>query len=112
MERFTEDLARLDHFILRALRFQAMALAFLMLGLLPGIVGFYMLEGLGWHEATLNALSMLGSVSLAHPPSSLAGKYFAALYGLFLDSVFLVALGVVVTPFAHRLLHRWNLAND
>ena len=44
MEKFTQELLRLDHFILRILRYYVIGSIFFFLGLLPGVLGFYLIE--------------------------------------------------------------------
>lgn len=112
MERLTDELANAKTFFLRIVKFQGIAMLFLLCGLAPGIAGFSIFEGLSMHDALLNCISMLGSVDIPHRPGSLSGLYFIALYGVFLDSVFLVSLGTVMAPFVHRVLHRCNLGAD
>lgn len=112
VERFSEEMAGVSKFALRVARFQLLAGAMLLAGLAPGIIGFFLLEQLETHEALLNCLSMLGAVNMPYPPGTVVGLYFTALYGLFLDSVFLVSVGIVLAPFVHRALHRCNLETD
>ncbi|WP_280529518.1 hypothetical protein [Xenorhabdus budapestensis] len=35
-----------------------------------------------------------------------------AVYGLFLQAIFFIAIGFVVTPFVHRILHSWHIDED
>ncbi|MBS7664300.1 hypothetical protein I0D00_20530 [Pseudomonas lalucatii] len=108
-EKFDEELAHGLVFILRLLRFFLYASGVLLVALLPGIAGFHLLVGLPLAEAALNALSILGGLG----PSSAGGPalaWFAACYGLFADTLFLVAVGILLSPLLHRMLHRWHLA--
>jgi hypothetical protein len=41
-------------------------------------------------------------------PSSPGGKVFAGLYALYSGLVFVVAVGVVLTPVLHRVLHQFH----
>jgi hypothetical protein len=43
------------------------------------------------------------------PLNTTAGKLFASFYALFAGMVFLVAVGVMVTPVFHRILHHFHL---
>jgi hypothetical protein len=109
MEHFNEEMAGAGKFLLRVIRFQVVAGFMLLAGLAPGVLGLSLLEGLALHDALLNCLSMLGAVDIPYPPGTLGGLYFTALYGVFLDSIFLVSVGIILAPFVHRLLHRCSL---
>jgi hypothetical protein len=41
-------------------------------------------------------------------PSSPAGKVFAGLYALYSGLVFVVVVGVIVTPVLHRAMHKFH----
>ena len=99
MEKFTEELLRLDHFILRILRYYVIGSIFFFLGLLPGV-------------SSLNAISMLSGQPVEPAPATPTGRFFIAIYGLFLQCVFILSIGLVVTPFIHRQLHKWHLEED
>lgn len=109
MEKFSKELIRVEYFILRVLRFYLIALLVFFLGLLPGIFGFYFIEGHSIVESMLNALSMLSGQAIEPAPITRSGRFFIAIYGLFLQSVFIISIGLIVTPFIHRLLHKWHL---
>ncbi|KLN97354.1 hypothetical protein [Moellerella wisconsensis] len=109
MEKFSKKLLRIDHFILRVLRFYCLSVLIFFLGLLPGIIGFYFIEGHSLTESMLNALSMLSGQSINPAPVTSVGRFFIAIYGLFLQSVFIITIGLLVTPFIHRILHKWHL---
>ncbi|WP_336241402.1 hypothetical protein [Citrobacter freundii] len=112
MERFTQDILKIDKFVLRVGRFFLHAVCLFWVGIIPGILGFMLIEGRTFSEATLNAISMAGAQGVHFPPVSILGKYFIAVYGFFLQAIFFVILGVVISPFVHRILHRWHLNNN
>ena len=91
------------------MRFYLLSLLVFFLGLLPGIIGFYCIEGHSLIESMLNALSMLSGQPIEPAPITRAGRFFIAIYGLFLQSVFIISIGLIVTPFIHRILHKWHL---
>lgn len=112
MEKFSQSLLRFEFFLWRLFCFFIRALGIVLLGLVPGILGFIVTEGHSFSEAALNTVSMAGGQGLHSPPISTAGKYFIACYGFFLQAVFFVALGVFISPLVHRLIHRWHLDGD
>ena len=83
--------------------------AALMLGsLLAGIAGYMYFEQLAWRDAFLNAAMLLGGMGPVDPPKTPGGKVFAGVYALYAGLVFLVAVGVVLAPILHRLLHKFH----
>ncbi|NQD92903.1 hypothetical protein HP532_09605 [Pseudomonas sp. CrR25] len=108
-EKFDEKLAQGWVFGLRLLRFFLYSSGVLVLALLPGVAGFHLLADLPMAEACLGALSILGGLGLVVEGGP-ALAWFAAAYGLFADTLFLLAVGILLSPLLHRVLHRWHLA--
>ncbi|WP_307726937.1 hypothetical protein, partial [Proteus mirabilis] len=76
MEKFTQELLRLDQFILRILRYYIIGTVFFFLGLLTGVLGFYFIEGHTFMESSLNALSMLSGQPVEPAPATPKGRFF------------------------------------
>ncbi|MDC9583471.1 hypothetical protein PSI15_18415 [Xenorhabdus sp. PR6a] len=112
MEKFTDKLISLDRFLLRILRFLFHAFIIFLIGIIPGVLGFFLIESHAIPDAILNSVSMIGTQNLHIEPASTLGKYFAAIYGLFLQAIFFIAIGMVVTPFVHRILHSWHIDDE
>ncbi|BET96424.1 hypothetical protein [Xenorhabdus taiwanensis] len=112
MEKFTDKLISFDRFILRILRFLLHAFLIFLIGIIPGVLGFFLIESHAIPDAILNSVSMIGTQNLHIEPVSTLGKYFAAIYGLFLQAIFFIAVGMVVTPFVHRILHSWHIDDE
>ncbi|OKO99724.1 hypothetical protein [Xenorhabdus eapokensis] len=112
MEKFTDKLISFDRFLLRILRFLLHAFLIFLIGIIPGVLGFFLIESHAIPDAILNSVSMIGTQNLHIEPVSTLGKYFAAIYGLFLQAIFFIAVGMVVTPFVHRILHSWHMDDD
>ncbi|KLU16289.1 MULTISPECIES: hypothetical protein [Xenorhabdus] len=112
MEKFTDKLISFDRFLLRILRFLLHAFIIFLIGIIPGVLGFFLIESHAIPDAILNSVSMIGTQNLHIEPVSTLGKYFAAVYGLFLQAIFFIAVGMVVTPFVHRILHSWHIDDD
>ncbi len=82
------------------------------LSLAAGVLGYHALEGLSIVDAFLNAAMLMGGMGPVDPPHSTAGKLFAALYALYCGLVLLIAAGIVLAPFFHRMLHHFHLDSD
>jgi hypothetical protein len=96
-------------FFFRVLRHGALALGIALTALGIGILGYHIFEGLPWIDATLNASMILGGMGPVNPLHTLGGKLFASIYALFSGLVFIGIMGVLLAPFAHRILHRFHL---
>ena len=108
-EHHKEPLASRSEFAKRMLRFGALAMGLLLFSLGVGVFGYHFFEGLPWLDALLNASMLLGGMGPIAPLNTTAGKLFASFYALFAGMVFLVAVGVMVTPVFHRILHHFHL---
>src|SRR3954466_3609812 len=111
-ERRIEPVASRARFTKRMLRHLAAALAFVILSLIIGIVGYHYLEELPWLDAFLDASMILGGMGPVRAPESTGGKLFAGLYALYSGLVFLVTAGVLLAPVLHRALHKFHWKKD
>ena len=77
-----------------------------------GTIGYRETEGLAWIDAVLNAamiLTGMGPVSALHTTT---GKLFGVFYALFSGVVFLSVVAILISPVAHRVLHRFHLGAE
>jgi hypothetical protein len=77
-----------------------------------GILGYHFLEGLAWVDALVNAAMILGGMGPVDTLHTNAGKIFASFYALYSGIVFLLAVGIIIAPVFHRLLHHFHLEAD
>lgn len=96
-------------FRLRLARWLVAALALTLLALGGGMLGYHYLENLTWLDAFLNASMILGGMGPVDPMHTAAGKLFSGLYALFSGWFCIILAGLILTPIAHRLLHRFHL---
>jgi hypothetical protein len=108
-ENHREPLASRRVFLGRLTRHAVGALSVALVTLGTGMAGYHWLEGLSWLDAYLNAAMILGGMGPIAVLHTRAGKLFAGSYALFAGLVFLVAVGVLLAPVAHRALHRFHL---
>ena len=96
-------------FLRRQGRYAAAALALVAGSWLIGILGYRVFEGMAWIDAMLNAAMLLGGMGPVDTLRTDAGKLFASFYALFSGVIFLVAVGLLMAPILHRLLHKFHL---
>lgn len=96
-------------FVVRLLRFFALAVAVILITLGLGVLGYHFLGKLRWLDALVNASMILGGMGPVDPIATTSGKWFASFYALFSGVVFLGAVGVLFAPILHRFLHHYHL---
>jgi len=74
-----------------------------------GVAGYHWFGRLSWIDSLLNASMILGGMGPVDPLKSDSAKIFASLYALFSGLAFIGIAGLMLAPFAHRLLHRVHL---
>ena len=84
------------------------ALAVLVFGLGIGVLGYHWLGQLSWIDSLLNASMILGGMGPVDPLPSNAAKIFASCYALFSGLAFIGIVSILLTPFVHRMLHRFH----
>jgi hypothetical protein len=96
-------------FFVRILRHGMLAVGIVLVALSIGILGYHWFEGMSWVDALLNASMILGGMGPVNPLYTTGGKLFASAYALFSGVVFIGVMGILLAPFAHRLMHRFHL---
>jgi hypothetical protein len=84
-----------------------LVVALLCVSLAAGMVGFHVIDALSWLDAFFNASMLLGGMGpvFDHPLSD-AGKLFAGVYALYCGLVVIAAMGIMLAPVVHRVMHR------
>jgi hypothetical protein len=77
--------------------------------LFAGILGYHLIAALGWIDAILNASMILTGMGPVDPMTTTSAKLFASAYALFSGVVFLSAVGIVLAPIFHRILHKFHM---
>jgi hypothetical protein len=96
-------------FIRRVGRHLVVALLVIAVALGIGVVGYHWLGHLSWIDSLLNASMILGGMGPVDQLQSTAAKIFASCYALFSGLAFIGIAGLLLAPFAHRLLHRFHI---
>lgn len=108
-EHFKEDILSIRKFVLRMIRFFLIATALLLLGLVPGIIGFQWVGGLDFQESLINSLSILGTIDVPYVLKTQGGQIFTAVYGLFIETIFLLSMAILFAPLVHRIFHLFHI---
>lgn len=82
------------------------------LSLAGGMVGYHNFESMPWIDAFANASMILSGMGPLCELHTFSGKLFAGLYALYSGLILVVASGIVLAPFVHRILHRFHLGED
>ena len=80
--------------------------------LLIGILGYHLIARLSWIDSLLNASMLLTGMGPVDPMKDTASKLFASAYALFSGVVFLSAVGIVLSPVFHRIIHAFHMDDD
>ena len=108
-ERRTHPLLTRRQFAGRVARHLLFASILLALALGVGVLGYHFLGDLKWIDSLLNASMILGGMGPVDELKTTTAKLFASFYALFSGLVFLGVATMLVTPFAHRLLHHFHV---
>ena len=99
-------------FIRRLLACLGLALAIIAVALVIGVAGYHFIAGLPWIDALLNASMILTGMGPVDVLKSNAAKLFASFYALFSGVVFISLMGLLLSPIAHRVLHKFHLSDE
>jgi hypothetical protein len=87
----------------------ALSTTIITLSLLVGMAGYHHFERMPWIDAFVNASMILSGMGPLGSLQTWNGKAFAGLYALYSGLVLILAMGIVIAPIVHRVLHRFNL---
>ncbi len=111
-EKKADELAPFGDFVRRLLLFGAIASGVMSAALGMGVCGYHYFGKLAWIDALLNAAMILGGMGPVDKVESVEGKLFATFYALFSGLVFVASFSIIVTPVAHRVLHKFHVDDD
>lgn len=96
-------------FVRDFLSYLTMSALCIVLGLFIGILGYHWTAGLDWIDATVEASMILSGMGPVSPLLTNSAKLFASLYALFSGLVFVLAMGVVLSPLIYSLMKQLRL---
>ena len=97
------------NFIRDFLSYLALSAFCIILGLLIGVLGYHWTAQLTWLDATVEASMILSGMGPVNPLLTNGAKLFASLYALFSGLVFVLAMGVVLSPLIYSLMKQLRL---
>ncbi len=108
-EKKTDRLLPIPKFLWRMAAWLLISLLVILAALGVGVIGYHHIVGLSWVDSLLNASMILTGMGPLAPMPTTPAKLFASAYALFSGVVFLSAVGVLLSPLFHRLLHAFHL---
>ncbi len=108
-ESKSEKLLPFPQFVGRVALSFVVAAVIVFIALAIGIVGYHGVAHLSWVDSLLNASMILTGMGPVAEMTTTASKLFASGYALFSGVVFLTAMGIVLSPMFHRVLHIFHL---
>jgi hypothetical protein len=74
-----------------------------------GIIGYHWAAGLSWLDALVEASMILSGMGPISPLLTTPAKVFASLYALFSGLIFVLAMGIVLSPLMYSLLNQFQV---
>lgn len=111
-ERKHEPLASGSEFNRRVMRVTGVTFAVLVVWLAVGIWGYRELGHMTLIDALYNASMIMGGMGPVDALPSDAAKLFASLYAILSGVLLLAAVGVMLSPVLHRILHRFHVEDE
>jgi hypothetical protein len=108
LEHRKAKLASPQEFRKRLLKFSLISALIFTVSLVIGVLGYHYLGRLGWVDSFMNASMILGGMGPVDPLPDNTAKMFAGVYALFCGVAFLLGMGIVITPIAHRFFHKFH----
>ena len=96
----------------RLLRSVLVSIGIVAFSLLLGTVGYHFFAGLDWLDSFYNSSMILTGMGPVNKLETDGAKLFASFYALYSGLAFLGTIAVVVTPIAHRIMHKFHVEED
>jgi len=84
-------------------------LALILIGLVIGIAGYAISEGMSLVDAYVNAAMILSGMGPVVELKTTSGKLFAGTYAIFSGLIIVIATAFILAPIFHRVLHRFHV---
>ncbi len=90
----------------------AFALLLIAASLLAGMAGYRYFEGMPWIDAFANAAMILSGMGPLGTLQTWGGKCFAGCYALYSGLAVVLAVGLIIAPIVHRVMHRFHVNSE
>lgn len=111
-EKIGEKLITWPRFAKRMAMSLLATVAIVTVALSAGVLGYHRIAGLSWIDSILNASMILTGMGPVDTMKDTASKLFASAYALFSGVVFLSAVGIVLAPIIHRVVHAFHVDDE
>ncbi|WP_013334446.1 hypothetical protein [Gloeothece verrucosa] len=101
-----------SRFIRNFLSHLALSTLFILIGLLVGLLGYHWTNHLSWVDALVEASMILSGMGPINSLSTTSAKVFASVYALFSGLIFVMAMGIVLSPLVSSLLKQLSNFTD
>ena len=108
-ERRADDLAPRSIFIKRIIGSLGVALGVIAIALTLGIAGYHFIAGFNWIDSFLEASMILGGMGPVNELHNDVSKIFASVYALFSGLIVIALMGIMLSPVAHRVMHKFHV---
>ncbi len=93
----------------RLIKFSLISVGIFIFALGIGIAGYMGYGHMNLIDAFYNASMILGGMGPPDPIINPPARIFAGMYALFCGIVFLLSMGIVITPIVHRFMHKFHV---
>jgi hypothetical protein len=111
-EQRADEVASRSVFIRRIVGSLLISLGVIALGLSIGICGYHFIAGFNWIDSLLEASMILGGMGPVRELTDDASKLFASIYALFSGLIVIALMGIMLSPVAHRVMHKFHVAEE
>ena len=108
-ERRQDQLAPVSVFVKRVVASLAIGILLILIALCVGIAGYHFIAGFNFVNSLLEASMILGGMGPVQELPSDSAKIFASIYALFSGVIFIALMGIILSPVAHRVLHKFHI---
>jgi len=111
-ERRHDKLAPISIYVQRVAASMGIALLLILFALSVGIVGYHLIAGFNFVDSLLEASMILGGMGPVRELPNDTAKVFASIYAMFSGVIFIALMGIILSPVAHRVLHKFHLDQE
>jgi hypothetical protein len=108
-ERHHDQLAPVSIYVQRIAASLSIGIGLMTLALAVGIAGYHLIAGFNFVDSLLEASMILGGMGPVRELPGQGPKIFASIYALFSGVVFIALMGIILSPVAHRVLHKFHV---